>query len=479
MMNGEQYIESLRRLKTEIYYAGERIAGPVTDHPAILPHVRSAAMTYDLAHRPEFEDLLTATSHLTGRKINRFTHIHQSAADLVKKVKMLRALAQQTGSCFQRCVGFDALNAAYTVTYEMDSEMGTGYHARLQNFIRHVQENDFMVAGSMTDPKGDRGLRPSQQADPDLYTRVVERRADGIVIRGAKAHQTGIVNSHWMLILPTVALTEEDKDYAVTCAVPVDAPGVIHIFGRQTNDERRLQGSIDQGNERFSVVGGEALTVLEDVFVPWEMVFMCGEYKFAGALVERFASYHRQNYGGCKGGVSDVLLGAAALAAEYNGAIKASHVRDKLAEMTLLTETLFSGSLACSHEGRKTPSGAYYVDPLLANVVKHNCTRMIYEIARLAHDLAGGIVATMPHEKDLKSPRTGPLIEKYLKGVSSVPTENRIRIMRLIENMTSCTALAESMHGAGSPQAQRVMLTRQGNIERKKQLAMKIAGIRE
>lgn len=477
MMNGEQYIESLRRLKTEVYYAGERIAGPVADHPAILPHVRSAAMTYDLAHRPEFEDLLTATSHLTGLKINRFTHIHQSAADLVKKVKMLRAMAQQTGSCFQRCVGFDALNAAYTVTHEMDSEMGSEYHERLQSFIRYIQENDFMVAGSMTDPKGDRGLRPSQQADPDLYTRVVEKRTDGIVIRGAKAHQTGIVNSHWMLILPTVALTEEDKDYAVACAVPVNAPGVIHIFGRQTNDERRLQGVIDQGNERFSVVGGEALTVLEDVFVPWEMVFMCGEYKFAGALVERFASYHRQNYGGCKGGVSDVLLGAAALAAEYNGAIKASHVRDKLAEMTLLTETLFSGSLACSHEGRKTPSGAYYVDPLLANVVKHNCTRMIYEIARLAHDLAGGIVATMPHEKDLKSPRTGPLIEKYLKGVSSVPTESRIRIMRLIENMTSCTALAESMHGAGSPQAQRVMLTRQGNIDRKKQLAMKIAGI--
>jgi len=477
MMDGQQYLESLRRLKTEVYYAGERIEGCAADHPTVQPHVRSAAMTYELAHSPEFEDLLTATSHLTGQRINRFTHIHQSPADLAKKVKMLRALAQQTGSCFQRCVGFDALNAAYTVTHEMDRDNGTNYHQRIKDFLCYIQENDFMVAGSMTDPKGDRGLRPSQQADPDLYTRLVGKSQDGILIRGAKAHQTGIVNSHWMLILPTAALSEEDADYAVACAVPVDAPGVIHIFGRQTNDERRLSGVIDQGNERYSVVGGEALTILEDVFVPWERVFMCGEYKYAGALVERFASYHRQNYGGCKGGVSDVLIGAAAAAAEFNGVIKASHIRDKLAEMTLLAETLFSGSLACSWEGRATPSGACYVDPLLANVVKHNCTRMIYEIARLAHDLAGGIVATLPHEKDLKSPKTGPLIEKYLKGTSQVPTEHRIRIMRLIENMTSCTALAESMHGAGSPQAQRVMLIRQGNLERKKQLALRLAGI--
>jgi len=224
-------------------------------------------------------------------------------------------------------------------------------------------------------------------------------------------------------------------------------------------------------------VGGEAITILEDVFVPWERVFMYGEWQFAGLLVERFASYHRQNYGGCKGGVADVIIGATATAAEYNGVGKASHIKDKVTEMIHLTETLYSGSLACSCEGRPTASGAYFVDPMLANVVKHNVTRLIYEISRLSQDIAGGLIATLPSEKDLKHEKVGKYLEKYFKGAAGISTEDRIRIMRLLENMTAGTALVESMHGAGSPQAQRVMILRQGNLEHKKRLAQKLAGI--
>lgn len=477
MKTGFEYIESLRKLKTKVYAFGKQVTDLV-DNPMIRPHINSAAVTYDMAHDPVTEDLVTATSHLTGKRINRFTHIHQSTEDLVKKVKMLRMIARRTGTCFQRCVGFDALNALYSVTYEMDQNLGTNYHERFKEYLLYVQDTDIMVAGSMTDPKGDRSLRPSQQVDPDLYVHVVEKNEKGIVIRGAKAHQTGIVNSHEMLIMPTTAMTAEDAPYAVACAIPVDAPGVIHIFGRQTNDSRKT-GEIDQGNARYGIVGGEALTVLENVFVPWERVFMCGEWQYAGALVERFASYHRQNYGGCKGGVSDVIIGATALIADYNGVAKASHVRDKLTEMIHLTETLYAGSIACSAEGRPTPSGAYFVDPLLANITKLNVTRFIYEICRLSHDIAGGFIATLPSEQDLRCPEVGPYVEKYFRGVASVPTEDRIRIARLIENMTGGTALAESMHGAGSPQAQRVMIMRQGNLEQKKKLASILAGIPE
>lgn len=476
LRTGEQYVESLRNLKTEIYAFGEKITNWV-DHPLFTPHINAARLTYDLAHDPAFEDLVTTASHLTGQKISRFTHIHQSAEDLVKKVKMLRMIAQRTGTCFQRCVGFDAMNAVYTTTFEMDRKLGTDYHRRFVEYLKKIQEQDLMVAGSMTDPKGDRSLKPSQQPDPDMYVRVVEKREDGIVVRGAKAHQTGIINSHEFLVMPTTFMGEEDEAYAVCFALPVDAPGVLHIFGRQTNDVRRLDCRIDQGNARYGVVGGEALTILEDVFVPWERVFMCGEYQFSGLLVERFASYHRQNYGGCKAGVSDVLIGATAALAEYNGAGKASHVRDKLVEMLHLTETLYTGSIACSAEGRKTASGAYYVDALLANTVKHNVTRFIYEIGRLAHDIAGGLLATLPSEKDLQHPQIGKYVDKYFKGVAAVPTEHRIRITRLIENMTSPTALSESMHGAGSPQAQRVMIYRQGNLPHKIKLAKQLAGI--
>ena len=476
LKNGHDYRESLRKLALDVYVFGEKIDN-VVDHPLFRPHINSAAMTYDLAHDPAAEDLVTVTSHLTGEKISRFTHIHQNTEDLVKKIKMLRMIANRTGTCFQRCVGFDALNSTFSVTYEMDKALGTSYHERFCRYLAYIQENDLMVAGAMTDPKGDRNLKPSQQKDPDLFVHIVEKNDRGIVIRGAKAHQTGIINSHEILIMPTTAMSEEDKAYAVTCAIPADAPGVLHIFGRQTNDERRLQGEIDQGNAMFGIVGGEALTVLNDVFVPWDRVFMCEEYSYSGLLVERFASHHRANYGGCKGGVSDVIIGAATAIAEYNGTAKASHIRDKIVEMVHLTETLYSGSIACSCEGAPTASGAYLVDPMLANTVKLNVNRYIYEICRLAHDIAGGFMATLPSEKDLNHPVIGPYIEKYFRGAESVSTVERIRMARLIENMTGGTALVESMHGAGSPQAQRVMILRQANLEWKKRLARKLAGI--
>lgn len=477
----EQYLNSLRQLKRKIYVMGELVENPV-DHPIIRPSINSVAMTYELALDPEYEDLMTCTSSLTGEKINRFNHLHQSTDDLIKKVKMQRLLGQKTGACFQRCVGMDAFNAVYSTTYEMDQKLGTKYHEHFREFLRYVQENDLVVDGAMTDPKGDRGLSPSEQADPDLYLRVVEKREDGIVVCGAKAHQTGMVNSHEILVMPTISMTEQDKAYAVAFAVPTDAEGIIYIYGRQSCDTRKLEnGSIDVGNAKFG--GQEVLTIFDHVFIPWERVFMCGEWQFSGMLVERFAGYHRQSYGGCKVGVGDVLIGATAVAADYNGAAKASHIKDKLIEMIHLNETLYACGIACSAEGRKTASGNYLIDLLLANVCKQNVTRFPFEIARLAQDIAGGIIGTMPSERDLHHPEIGKYVDKYLRGVANVPTENRMRIMRLIENLTMGSAavgyLTESMHGAGSPQAQRIMIARQGNLEHKKKLAKELAGVQE
>jgi 4-hydroxybutyryl-CoA dehydratase/vinylacetyl-CoA-Delta-isomerase len=478
MMTGQQYRESLRRLKPEVYYLGEKIES-VADHPTFLPHVNAAALTYDMALAPEFEELLTATSHLTGEKINRFTHIHHSHDDLVKKVKMLRALGQQTGSCFQRCVGFDGLNSVYSITYDIDQKVGTDYHKRLVNFLKEVQSKDLMVSGAMTDVKGNRRLSPSQQQDPDLYVHMVEKKKDGIVVSGAKAHITGAVNSHGHLVMPTSAMKAEDADYAVCLYVPVDAKGVVHIFGRQTNDTRKCNCFLDQGNVDYGIVGGEALIVFDKVFVPWEHVFMCGEYEFAYELVERFATAHRQNYGGCKTGLADALIGATYALAQVQGTDRASHIRDKLVEMVQLTETLYCCSIACSCQGYALPAGSYMADPLLANVTKLNVTREVYEIARLAQDIAGGILATAPSEMDWKDPRVGKYVDKYMKGVAEVPTETRLRLVRLLEAMTCGTALVESMHGAGSPQAQRIMIERRANFERKKRLAEKLAKIGE
>ena len=479
MMCGDEYRESLRRLKPEVYYLGEKIES-VADHPAFIPHVNSVALTYDLARAPEFEELLTTKSHLTGEKINFFTHVHHSCHDLVRKVKSLRALGQQTGSCFARCVGHDALNAIYSVTYDLDKKNGTEYHQRLVNLLKEVQAKDLFLSGAMTDPKGDRSLSPSQQKDPDQHVHIVARKQDGIVVRGAKAHITGAVNAHGHLVMPTTSLKEADQDFAVCCYVPIDTPGVIHIFGRQTNDDRKCSGClIDQGNPEYGIVGGEALIVFEDVFVPWEHVFMCGEYDFAFDLVERFATAHRQNYGGCKTGLADVLTGATYALAEVQGTVGASHVRDKLVEMVHLAETLYCCSIACSCQGYALPAGNFMADPLLANVTKLNVTRHVYELARLAQDIAGGMLATMPSESDWKNTSVGKYVDKYLKGVADVPAETRMRLLRLIEGMTCGTALVESMHGAGSPQAQKIMLMRRANWEHKKRLAQKLSGTGE
>jgi len=479
LQNGGEYIESLRALNPIIYYKGKRI-DDVTRHPATAPHVRAAAMTYSLAAKEKYRDLATAKSHLTGHTISRFTHVHQNIEDLIKKVKLLRVLGQKTGTCFQRCVGFDGINAVYSVAYEIDEKLGTDYLQRFNRWLTRIQDDNRMVVGAMTDPKGDRSKSPADQPDPDQYVHVVDRRQDGIIIRGAKLHMTGAVNSHEILVMPTTAMNESSKDYAVVCAVPIDAPGVTMVFGRQANDDRRDRlERIDVGKPSFGAVGGEALLVFEDVFVPNENVFMDGETEFTGDLVYRFAAHHRANYGACKTGLMDVLIGAVSYLSLIQGTAKGSHVRDKVTEMTHLSETLYSSSIACSAEGWPTPSGAYMVDTMLANVCKQNVTRFHFEVARLALDLAGGFIATMPSQYDLENEDVGHLVRKYFSGVADIPTEDRVKIARMIEAMTGGTALVESMHGAGSPQAQRIMIYREGKLAEKIKLAKRLAGIKD
>ncbi|MBN8279812.1 MAG: 4-hydroxybutyryl-CoA dehydratase [Gammaproteobacteria bacterium] len=476
LRSGADYIASLRGRPLKVYLFGELVAEPV-DHPVIRPSINAVAETYDLAVRDP--ELGTAVSPYTGERINRFLHVAGSAHDLVLQNKMQRRLGQLTGTCFQRCVGMDAINALHSVTFEIDARHATPYHQRFIDFVTKMQRRGFVIGGAMTDVKGDRGKAPHEQADPDLFVHVSRRTAEGVYLKGAKAHQTGCLNSHWLLVMPTMRLGPEDRAYAIVGALPVDAPGITYIYGRQSCDTRSLEGgSIDPGNRQFG--GQEAMIVFDDVFVPWENVFMDGEVDFAALLVERFTTYHRRSYV-CKSGVGDVLIGAAATIADYNGVDKVSHIKDKLVEMTHLNETIYSTGIAASHQGTPLKSGVWICDDMIANVCKHHVTRFPYEISRLAQDLAGGLMVTLPSEQDLASPEVGPLIRKYLKGRADIPTEDRMRILRLIENITlgrnAVGYLTESMHGAGSPQAQRIQIARQMQVEFKKQLARVLAGV--
>lgn len=476
--NGAEYIESLRGRKMKVYLFGQLVQEPV-DHPMIRPSINAVAETYDVAN--EETEIASAQSSLIGIRVNRFLHITESVTDVVNQNRMQRKLGQITGTCFQRCVGMDALNSLYSTTFEIDSKHGTVYHKRLIEFIKMLQRENLMIGGAMTDVKGDRSLSPSQQEDPDMFVHVSKRDDKGIYITGAKAHQTGCINSHWILVMPTMRLQAQDSEYAIVGAVPADAEGITYIYGRQSCDTRSMEeGDMDAGNAKFS--GQEAMIIFDNVFIPNELIFMQGEYEFASMLVERFTCYHRRSYV-CKTGLGDVLVGAAAAIADYNGVANASHIKDKLVEMTHLNETIFATGIASSYQSHKTTAGNYQNDDMLANVCKHNVTRFPYELSRLAQDIAGGLMVTMPSEQDFRSPEAGPLLEKYLKGRKGVSTENRVRILRLIENMTlgrnAVGYLTESMHGAGSPQAQRIQIARQMQLEYKKKLAKNLARVEE
>ena len=476
IVDGKSYIESIRNRNLNVYLFGNKIKEPV-DHDMIRPSINAIAKTYDLAvSDPE---LASVISPFTGERISRFLHVCTSSKDLVLQNKMQRKLGQLTGTCFQRCVGMDAFNSLYSVTFEMDERNGTNYHQKLISFLTLMHKYNFVLGGAMTDVKGDRSLGPSQQVDPDMFVHVTKRTSKGVYVSGAKAHQTGCINSHWLMIMPTMRLLEEDKQYAIVGAVPVSSKGITYIYGRQSCDTRSMEeGSIDVGNKEFG--GQEAMVIFENVFIENKNIFMDGEYNFAAMLVERFTTYHRRSYV-CKSGVGDVLIGAAASIAEFNGVEKSSHIKDKLVQMSHLNETIYATGIASSYHGFKTKSGCFQCDDMLSNVCKHHVTKLPFEVSQIAQDLAGGFVTTLPSEQDLNHPKIGKLLHKYLRGNSKFSSEERIRILRLIENMTmgrnAVGYLTESVHGAGSPQAQRIQIGRMMQLEYKKRLAKILAGI--
>ena len=472
----EQYYDSLKDLHPTTYILGEKVENPY-EHPLIKHMLAGVAKTYDLSHDPEGKKHLVAESKLIGEEVSRFVKFFESRDDLLAKVRMLKFLTQRIGTCVMRCTGMDAISSVGIEVYNCDKKHGTTYWERLQNFVKLIQKNDFVVFSGVTDVKGDRSLRPSEQKDPDMYLHVVDKDNGGIVVRGAKIHQTGSLCAHWGLIVPTREMREPDKDYAVCFAVPVDAKGVIHVYGRGTLEARALE-DCDLGNVKYSKFA--PMVIFNDVFVPWERVFLCGEYEFAGPMVRNFGNYHRHSHGGCKCGVGDVLVGAAAAAAEYNGLARVSHINSKLAEMLKTIEAIYGCSIAASVEAEPTESGIYMVEPVLSNISKLYEGKELHEAIRLMIEIAGGMVTDMPSEKDMENPDIGPLLQKYLKGAENVPTEDRMRLFRLIEKLAfESRDIVSNIHGAGSPETHRMTVLRHADIESKKKLAKNLAGIKE
>ncbi|RJX30116.1 MAG: 4-hydroxybutyryl-CoA dehydratase [Desulfarculus sp.] len=474
VMTKAEYLESLRRMHPTVYMFGERMDN-VVDNPRLRAGIEATGATYELAEMDQYRDLMIKQSPLINEPINRFNSPPMSVDDLVARVKINRILGQRVGTCHQRCTGMDCLCALSIVTYDVDQKYGTRYFPRFMEFLKYMQKHDYTANAGVTDVKGDRSLSPKDQPDPDVYLHVVERREEGIVVRGAKAHQTGSLSSHEIIVLPTRALRPGEEEFAVAFALPSDTPGIIHVVGRSTLDMRELEGC-DCGNLYYSKYC--PTVIFDDVFVPWDRVFLCGEVEFAQELVMRFSAFHRQSHGGCKSGKIDCMAGAALAMMEYNGTEKVGHHKQKIIDMIHRAETLYGCSLAASYEGHQEPSGVWFIDTVLANASKIHEGKEMAEAIRLMIDIAGGYVADLPSERDFSNEAVGPLLKKYLAGAKGVDPDKRIKMYRLIEKLALESAdTISDIHGGGSPEAHRLTILRESDLDSRKKAAKRLAGI--
>ena len=479
LKSSEAYRQSVANQHPRLFLGGNKV-DDVLNHPVMCSVVEATAKMYSMAEEPEYADIMTATSHLTGEKINRNLHIAQSIEDLEKRAEMALLTSQKLGTCNYRCVGCDILNALASVTWEMDQKNGSDYHTRFNNFLTYMQNNDLACSGAVTDAKGDRSKK-IHEVDPDMYVHVKEKNADGIIVRGAKLHQSGATVANETIVIPGGFFKPGEEDFAVSFVVANSTPGITYINQYNAySAERETCGDLAElGNPEYGQ-RETCMMIFEDVFIPWERVFMCGETEFTGKLISSFAKVHRMNCGGaCKVGFADIVIGASLLASEYSGTEKVPHIREMITEMVRHSEAAHACTIAAAVKGKEQPvgSGVFMPDDMFGNVAKITTAYGFWQIMALAGDIAGGLVVTAPSLKDLKNEETREYIEKYLGAAA--PAEKRLRITKVLQNWTAGLHGPGTWHGAGSPQAQKIALYRSANLDEKKKVAKEIAGIED
>jgi 4-hydroxyphenylacetate 3-monooxygenase/4-hydroxybutyryl-CoA dehydratase/vinylacetyl-CoA-Delta-isomerase len=475
LITSEEWVERQLAMKKNIYMGGEQVD---RDHPLIVPGRNVIAMTYDMAQEEKYKDIITTKSHIDGSEINRWCNLHHSVEDLLAKQKSTRCGIHNCGFCMQRCMGNDGLNALYVVTKELDEKYGTDYHSKIKDFVVYFQKNDITSALAQTDVKGDRSKRPADQEDPDHYVRVVKKTKDGIIVRGAKVHITMGPYADEIIVLPTRMLREEEKDYAIAFAVPADTEGVYLI--NRASAPRARKNFLAPMNQYGS---SDALTVFDDVFVPWERVFMCGEYEEAGRLALLFANYHRHAYCGCKPGVTDVIMGFTQLVAEYSGIEKAQHVRHEIVDLIAVAELIYAAGIASSVQATRSSSGVMEPNAIYSNVGRRLAGENIYHEHNILVAIAGGLPATLPFEEDFLNEKTAPFLEKYMSRKKGVSTEDIHRCFRSISDLT-CSSWGgvwqvAGVHGGGSPIMENIAILSNYNIDQKAEIAKYLSGIKK
>lgn len=451
LMSAADFRASLRAYKPDVYVNGHKVES-VADEPLLAPGVAAIGLTYDFALKPELEPLLTATQHTSGRRVHRFSHIGTTTGDLLSKLEAVRIVCRETG-CAQRYLTHDALNGIWQGAWAADQEFRTEYHQRLLDYVHYVQERDLTCGVAMTDAKGDRSLRPHQQANPDVYVRIVERTPRGVVISGAKAIVTGAPYVHELLVMPGRSMTEQDADFAICCAVPIDAPGMTIVArpaGRPGDAGAKLSAKYGQST---------AVVLFDRVAVPWERVFLAGEWRHSALITHAYATHHRHTCIAARAGFGDLLIGAGALMCEANGLEPDTtpHLRDALVELIKIVEGFYACGVAASVYGVNDPSGNVQPDVIFSNVGKLLLATQIYDMHRIAHEVSGGLIVALPGPDEDHNPATAARLSDVLAARAGIPYERRIEVARLIEDVSAGYAggwySVISLHGGGSPEA--------------------------
>jgi len=474
LKTSEQYHESLFRMRPNIHIGGERVG---RDDHRLRPGINVMDVTFDLAQDPKWKGLATATSTITGGEINRWAHLPQNPYDLIQKQKLIRLAARRVGGCIQRCMGHDALNALAVCTKEIDEAKGTDYHSRFLSYLRVYHEKDLNGCCAQTDAKGDRLKRPSEQANPDAYVHIVEERNDGIVVSGIKMSITQVAYSEEIFVIPTRALKENDRDYAVAFAIPADWEG-ISLITRPV----WLREKDDKDAPPFCKYGvSDSVVVFDKVFVPKERVFMCREWEFGRRLALLFADSHRHSYSGCKPGMSDILCGATALAAEANNIQGVSHIKEKLSEFAGAAELAYAAGIAAAVYGEKTSSGVFFPNLIFSNVGRRMTGELIYHEYNILTEVAGGIAVTLPFQADFQAKETREHLEKFIVRNPKLSPDLSLKIWKFVENIAASPMSAwyeiAGVHGGGSPIMETIALNQEYDYDEKKRLARYLAGI--
>ncbi|WP_153306219.1 4-hydroxyphenylacetate 3-hydroxylase N-terminal domain-containing protein [Desulfatiglans anilini] len=473
----QEYRERVSKLRPKLFIGGRKVED-LNAHPVTRSVIEATARVYELTLDPRYQDTMQSVSHLTGEPVSRALHIHQSREDLLKRLDMARLSSQKLGTCNYRCPGNEMLPSLASTTWEIDQDKGTEYHQRFNAYLKYAQENDLVVSGSVTDPKGDRSKRPLEQ-DPDYYVHVVEKRPDGIVVSGAKQHATGAYAADETLVLPGISCRKGEEDYALAFVIPNGAEGVTYIgqynafsTERESESDLRVIGNPVYGQRETCLV------VFDRVFVPWERVFMCGEVEYTQKFITRFAKTHRMNCGGaCKVGFMDLIIGATQLIAEYNGLPNVSHIAQKITRMLQLNDTSLACATAAAFMGKEEPagSGVFMPDEAMSNIAKLNTNDGFWEVMALAGDIAGGVSVTMPSEKELDNPETRDYVMKYLGAAA--PAHKRMRIIRFLQNWVAGLHGVGTYQGSGPSQNQIMVLYRIADLESRKRMAEELANV--